>query len=157
VPLLLMLSLASEPGTAISQQFQKLHFKNNSVQFININVLEFDAFKHGAGSVDRRCKGNSERIDIAFERLQSAVGVQADGHKSLTSNGTVRFLQPTGPSQVRSVFTQGESDRSSQYRQCGLRIWSSARRVVCQGIYTNYGERVIRKDLIWNMDIPVWL
>ena len=131
----------------------KTAFQNPKVQFININVAEFDAFKHSALPVLADARAALRNLSKAVARL-AGFGWLPEARREIQSG----LGQGSGPASITRHGRRSARPKSSAPSTIlpARRTWCCAPPAVCPAICTGSGVPVIRRATTWNMVTPAW-
>ena len=132
----------------------KTAFQNPNVRFININVAEFDAFKHAALPLVADAR-------VTLEELAVAVG---NYRVDATYASQIEKYRDEWEEEVDRLYHLGHTPLPSQSEVIGggetnfrvLKMSWSAQQAAYPATCTSCGEPVIRNSTIWNMDTHAW-
>ena len=110
------------------------------MRFININVAEFDAYKHAALPLVGDARVTLEELEAALAgyRVDAAYSRAPSATWKARWDGEVRPHLHAAP---RPAHQPGRSDRRGQPHQRGRRTWWCARRAACPATCTSCGAR----------------
>ena len=133
----------------------KTAFQNPAVRFININVAEFDAYKHAALPLTGDAR-------VTLEELQAAVaGFQVDDGLPQRNSKT---SAPRWEKEVDRIYGiraeppdhPGRSHRRGQRIHASPPTSWSARPAACPAICTNSGAPANPAAITWSTATPAW-
>lgn len=132
----------------------KTAFQNRKVRFININIAEFDAFKHSALPLVADARSALKALGRALTGWTVSDAYRRRGEKlnrEWDQEVSRLYGTPTGlpVSQAEVIGAVNEFS--------GRRMWCSARRAVCLGICIDSGGRAIRRVITWSMATRAWV
>ena len=138
----------------------KTAFQNERVRFININVAEFDAYKHGAVPLVGDARVVLDELQRAARRLSRRAratpnAIAASQHDWRAEVDRVCAIG----NRSRSAIASGASRRSDRRPagHAGRRpTSSSAPPAACPAICTSCGARAIRRAITWSTATRAW-